>query len=247
VERALFVGDVSPNARPRTVALAIIELLRASWLELVLSEEDPEGSSSYAMRNRMISRLKEAAPGSAEVHGKRGSGGEELEDPYAERWYKPRLEWLGSSRFYPAGGAGDLSTAVRTSLALSRRLRLHTGGVAAGGGASSPHDVHLFEAAGQVGLSLTGGTDVEVEIASLFEVGWARLNGHDIATQSGVLAMGAVHAMLRAGMTRGIDLIFGVLGGYVLAPIELTVTVGNDRVGITGPVVGISFGLSGIL
>jgi hypothetical protein len=49
VERTLVVSDVSAEARSRAVALAIVELLRASWLELVISQGRGEGEPSDAV------------------------------------------------------------------------------------------------------------------------------------------------------------------------------------------------------
>lgn len=43
VERTIDLGEVAPSARPRALALAIAELLRASWAELALVEEPPAG------------------------------------------------------------------------------------------------------------------------------------------------------------------------------------------------------------
>ncbi len=56
VERTIDLVEVTPSARPRALALAIAELLRASWAELALVDEPQEGAPAAvveAMRVRL--------------------------------------------------------------------------------------------------------------------------------------------------------------------------------------------------
>jgi hypothetical protein len=124
--------------------------------------------------------------------------------------------------------------------------------LAAGGGTNESRAVHLFEAAARLGIGVTGGQDVQLEVASVFEVGWAQLRGRRIPDTSGAMVIGALHACLRAAATHGTDVIVGLQGGYVLTPLVVSLdrdgaqTLGGER-GMTGPIVGILLGLSGIL
>ena len=254
VERTLVVSDVSSQARSRAVALAIVELLRASWLELVISQDRGEGGSSPsdAVRSRLVSHLKEATDDEADDSEQSKPRGDVAQDAepdeaaLAERWNKTRLEWLGGSRLYPGGDSGDLSTAVKLSFALNRRLRLHTGGLAAGGEVSGSQDINMFEGAGLVGIGITGGSGPEVEVASIFEVGWARLSGESFADVGRTFSVGTLQATLRQSVTPGVDVLIGVQAGYVLSSVVAR-SMHTKLGGFEGPVIGVLLGLSGML
>jgi hypothetical protein len=254
VERTLVVSDLHAEARPRAVALAIVELLRASWLELVIAQrpgESPEPSDT--VRNRLVTHLKERTSDDPEVQRperRRDSRAEDEALLAEERWAKNRLEWVGAGRFYPQGDSGDLSTTVKLSVALNRRLRLHTGALAAGGGVNSGRDVNMFEAAGVLGVGLSGGSEPEVEVASVFEVGWMRVSGQEVRDVGRVAATGTLQGTVRAPVAAGVDALIGVQAGYVLSPVLVKTagtTGGQPAGGFQGPVVGVCVGLSGIL
>ena len=257
VERTLVVSDVSAEARSRAVALAIVELLRASWLELVISQGPGEGeSSSDAVRNRLVTHLKAATDEEPDHDEPRESKRERLvesgpdEAALAERWNRTRLEWLGGSRLYPAGDSGDLTTQVKLSFALNRRLRLHTGGLAAGGEVSGSRDINMFEGAGVVGVGITGGSGPEVEVASVFEVGWARLSGESFPDVGRTFSVGTLQGTLRQPVTPGVDVLVGVQAGYVLSSVVAHTSATPMRTklgGFEGPVIGVLLGLSGML
>ncbi len=262
MERALVVSDVVANARPRAVALAIVELLRASWLELVLQPQNENDSGpSNEVRSRLVTHLKEKTVDESddrktpeerakEIDAARTAQEETARD---QRWDKKRLEWLAGARLFPQGGAGDLSTTVSMSLAMNRKLRLHIGGIAAGGGVSpqviagdTSLEVHTFEAAGRLGLALAGGSDPEIEILPAVEVGWARLTGGGLRELNRALAIGGLHSTLRTSIAKGVDGIFGAQVGYVLTPVERS-SNGRNLGGFAGPVIGVTVGLAGIL
>lgn len=263
MERALVVSDVDPAMRPRAVALAIVELLRASWLELVLQPDGDERGPSSEVRSRLVTHLKEQASDESderktpeerarEIDAARTTQEETARD---QRWEKKRLEWVASGRIFPEGDAGDLSTTVSMSFALNRKLRLQAGGLAAGGGVNDKTtDVHTFEAAGRLGLALSGGSDPEIEILPSVEVGWARLTSPNLSVLSRPIAIGALHATIRSSVTKGVDGIIGIQAGYVLTPVEMkmktktaTGTETQDLGGMVGPVIGVTMGLAGIL
>jgi len=255
-ERALVVSDVVESARPRAVALAIVELLRASWLELVIRpQSDNRGVASSEVRSRLVTHLKEHAGDEDEDRKSTEQRAREIDaartalDEAArdERWDKKRLEWLAGSRVFPEGDAGDVSTTISMSLALNRRMRLQIGGIAAGGGVNNrTTDVHTFEGAGRLGLGLAGGGDPEIEIIPAVEVGWARLTSPDASDVSRVLALGSMNATIRTSITKGVDGLLGVQSGYVFTPVEMK-SKGQSLGGLMGPVIGLNVGLAGIL
>lgn len=263
MERALVVSDVVANARPRAVALAIVELLRASWLELVLQPDDgEEGGPSSEVRSRLVTHLKERTVDESddrktpEERAKEIDAARTAQEEIArdERWDKKRLEWLAGARLFPEGGAGDLSTTVSMSLAMNRKLRLHIGGLAAGGGVNTRAvddegqtiEVRSFEAAGRLGLALAGGSDPEIEILPAVEIGWVRLTSPNARERSRPLATGSLHSTLRTSIAKGVDGIFGVQAGYVLTPVEMK-SKDRNLGGLVGPVIGVTVGLAGIL
>lgn len=251
VERALFVGDIDAEARPRTIAVAVGELLRASWMELVLSDDEGEDTPSHALRNRMITRLQavEASPEPIGETRKMRAGASE--GSIEQRWFRPRIEWIAGGRMFPEGASGALTSAVSLSQPLNRHLRLHAGALAAGGGTNADRVVHLFDVAGRVGMGVTGGKEIEIELASIFELGWARLSGTNVRDTASFMMIGALHGVVRTRITRGLDVLLGLEGGYVLTPLMLAfrdAELGTRiRGGLTGPVVGILLGLSGTL
>ncbi|MFT3922677.1 MAG: hypothetical protein QM778_09100 [Myxococcales bacterium] len=251
VERALFVGDVDLQARPRTIALAVGELLRASWMELVLStDEAEEGSPSHTLRNRMITRLQAAEERRAPEAAIDPS---ELVEREVEGrpWFRPRIEWIAGGRMFPEGASGALSSAVSLSHPLNGHLRFHLGAIAAGGGTNADRTIHLFEAAGRTGIGVTGGKEIEIELASIFELGWAQLSGTKVKDTSSFMMIGALQGTVRTRITRGLDVLVGLEGGYVLTPLVLTFhdeDLGTHvRGGLSGPLIGILIGLSGTL
>jgi hypothetical protein len=258
VERTLVVSDVSTEARSRAVALAIVELLRASWLELVIAQSRGDGDSpSDTVRNRLVTHLKEATAEEPDDDGTRAANEREAEAPagpdeaaLAERWNKTRLEWLGGSRLFPQGDSGDLSTMVKLSFALNRKLRLHTGGIAAGGAVNGNTDINMFEGAGVLGVGITGGSGPEIEVGSIFEVGWARISGPSFPDVGRTAAIGTLQGTLRQSVTPGVDVIVGVQAGYVLSSVVARTSAGPTRTklgGFDGPVIGVLLGLSGML
>ncbi len=262
VERSLMVSDISAAIRPRAIALAIVELLRASWLELVLTNDEFEdGAPESDVRNRLVTHLKErttqpeapppfsAADVAREQESARRVAAEAARDA---RWKRSRLEWLAGGRIFPQGNSGDVSTTINASLAMNQRIRLHVGGLAAGGGVGGVADtlgnLSSFEAAGRVALGLGGGDITQIEVAPCVEVGYAKLSAGptDLRDTSGAIAIGSIHATIRTDATKGVDVLIGVQAGYVFAPLEIKEerkTIG----GFVGPMMGVTVGLSGIL
>ncbi len=251
VERALFVGDVDAEARPRTIAVAVAELLRASWMELVLSSDEGENTPSRAVRNRMITRIQAAEAIPEPLANTQQPRGWPSEGSVEQRWFRPRIEWIAGGRMFPEGASGAPTSAISLSQPLNRHLRLPAGALAAGGGTNADRAVHLFDVAGRLGMGVTGGQEIEVELASIFELGWARLSGTNVRDTASFMMIGALHGVVRTRITRGLSVLLGPEGGYVLTPLMLSLRDADlgtsTRAGLTGPVVGILLGLSGTL
>jgi hypothetical protein len=255
VERSLLVSDIATKVRPRAVALAITELLRASWLELVLTQDRfEEGAPENEVRNRLVTHLKErtvedgeprpSSPEQAEADAERKEQEDAARD---ERWDKRRLEWVAGARIFPQGDSGDLTTTVSLSLSLNRRLRLSIGGMAAGGGINRPGgNIGSFEGAGRVGVGFSGGTLLEIEVAPCVEVGYVKLSATSVGDQRGPVAIGSLQSTIRTMATKGVDVLMGVQAGYVFSPVEVKAE-GQTVGGLKGPMLGVLAGLAGIL
>lgn len=269
VERAMDVSDVSKPARPRAVALAIVELLRASWLELVLQPEtfDEETGPGPAVRRGLVTRLKEATGDEEEPKTPRAKATDRAAEEQAalERWYRNRLEWTANVRIYPQGGSGVVSTDLALTIPLGKRLRIAVGGRAGGGGISDPLDeVNLFVAGGRLGLVIASSERPVVELQTGLEGGWAQATGSADPSEGGIektssATMTAIlSGSLRTQVAKSLDAVIGLQAGFVMANMLVRVTASEDATpeelawarrvgGILGPALGISLGLSGQL
>ena len=272
VERAMDVSDVGLDARPRAVALAFVELLRASWLELVLQPEawEEEAGPAPAVRHGLVTRLKEATGeqdlGRRRPRSESAGSGAQQDAAALERWQRPRLEWTANMRFYPQGASGIVNTDLAVSIPMGRRLRLAVGGNAGGGGISDPYDdINLFVAAGRLGLVLASSGEPTVELQTGIEGGWAQATGTlsaeegGIGKQSSATMTALLVGALRTHIAAALDALIAVQAGFVLSPLEAQVRRSQlgDSVspevfvrsagGMVGPYLGISLGLSGRL
>ncbi len=252
VERSLFVGDVGREARARTLAVAAAELLRASFLELLVLHDKRDDAHWTEIQKRVASDLRESEPGVQEpssVENQAAPAKPAAGLDIAEHWPRLRVEWIAGGRSFPEGGSGDVSSAISLSVPLSRRIRLHVGGLAAGGGGHADRNVHLFEGAGRVGLGVTGGNEIEIEVASVAELGWAKVSDQAGPDLGGLMSIYSLNALMRTRIVTGISVLIGVQGGYVLTPlvVQAGMQPNEPRTGFQGAMVGMLLGLSGTL
>lgn len=248
VERALYLGDVRPEARARTLAVAAAELLRASFLELLLSSQTPQGRATWSdVQQRMLAHVQQTTPhAGAQAEA---SGHASMPQTRDERAPHYRLEWLAGGRSFAQGGSGDITSMVSLSSPVSRRIRLQLGGLVSGGGGHADRFVRMFEGAGRLGLSVSGGNELEIEVTSALELGWAKVIDTTGPDRSGFLSICSMAATLRAPIVADIAVLIGVQMGYVLTPIVARAVMdpSQSRSGFLGPMVGILLGLSGTL
>jgi hypothetical protein len=233
VRRTLKMSDTPEAARPRAVALAMVELLRGNWRELA---SEPETTAAYRSPPDTEKPPGMLAPKLAAA------------DP--ERSARPRIEWTGATRIYPQTDSGDLATSLSISQKLGARLRVHGGGTAAGGGGDGSN-VHIFQGTSRFALSLCSmSQELVIEVGTAWEVGYAQLRVGGSGRKSGLVAIGAVQATLRMPVSPGIETLLNLQAGYVLAPLTAQVELDDGRrrsTGLEGSVLGVGIGLAGIL
>jgi hypothetical protein len=236
--RALQMSELPETARPRTLALALVEMLRGSWRQLA-------GESRAALPLAAAQESDgERPPG---MLGAPVPAPDEDQEP--DRSARPRLEWMGSTRIYPQTDSGDLATSLSVSQLLAGRVRAQAGGVAAGGGGDGSN-VHIFRGTSRLALSLCSTGQPALEVGTAWEIGWAQLRSSGSPRESGLLVTGALAAALRVRVSQGIETLVSLEAGYVLAPLTLEVDLDDGRrrsTGLEGSVLGVGVGLAGIL
>lgn len=201
VRRAVDLADVPAATRPRALALAVAELLRASWLELAVPTAPPTAAPvPEAVRDVVRLRVTALAP--------RARAPRE-----APRW-APFVSLGFDARLLPLAATGvagvRLAGGVTPPWSLDgTRVRLRAdGGVMFGSGASLLGDVDVLVATGAVALTFTRGAAVAVELGPRVEVGVARAVGRITAGHS---ATGVTVGEDEAALV-GVGLVAGVRG-----------------------------------
>jgi hypothetical protein len=242
LERLLNVSDVPDTMYARAIALALTELLRASWHELSLTsapklEREPEKTAAErAPRLHADVLVQQASDNAADLAIRQ----------------RLRLEWRGGARMYPQTDSGEASSALGLSKLFGQRARLIMAASAAGGGGQGS-DARLFQTTARTTLSLCGrSADPTLEVGASIELGYAQLNGTHAGRERGFISTALVHGTLRVEAAPEIDALITLQAGYVLAPVTLRApadasgTLGPE-VGFRGAVIGVEVGVAGLL
>jgi len=201
VRRSVDLADIPAATRPRALALAVAELLRASWLELALpTAPAPASPVPEPVRDTVRLRMVAALPRAGSPRA-------------APRW----APWVGlgfEGRTLPLAATGvagvRLAGGVVPPWSLDgTRLRLRVdGGVSFGSGASLLGDVDVLVATGAVAATFARGAAVSVELGPRMELGVARAVGRVVSGRSAAgITVGEEQALLV-----GVGLVAGVRG-----------------------------------
>lgn len=233
-ERVLALSDVPETMRARAIALALTELLRASWRGL--SSPEPE----------------EGAPAAIEPPNPPALSAAEQAQVAAAIRKRARLEWQGAGRVYPQTVSGEASSSLGVSKLFGLRTRMQFAALAAGGGGQGS-DAHLFNTTGRVTLAVCSeGARPGVEVGGALEAGWAHIDGVLAGRTSGFFSTFAVQAALRFPAAMEMEALMLLQAGYVLAPVTMHLPdddagARDARIGFAGPFVGLAVGLAGLL
>jgi hypothetical protein len=237
VERSLAVSDVPDNMHARAIALALTELLRASWAELTApnhKEATPTLRKLPQLHGDVVVRsaLREAAARAVRQ--------------------RLRLEWQGGGRVYPQSDSGEASSAFALSKLFGLRTRVQLAASAAGG-AGQGSDARLFQTTARTTVALCSQRDnPAIEVGGSIEVGWAQARGANAGSANGFISTALLTGTLRVQAAQEVEALIVLQAGYVLSPLTLRSPPDNTgkrgpKVGFQGPVVGLAVGIAGLL
>jgi len=237
VVRTVGVGDIVREARPRALALAIAELVRASWAELALPNAPSPGVPISERFRRLVQLHAPLSP----------------PPPAADPHRSVALSVAIAARVFPTYATATLGPRVALSVAPSTsvpvRVRL---------------DANLlfgtsYDPLGELPLGLaTGGAAIllgrasnafDVEVGPHLEVGWGWVSGEGAAagTQTssggGVVVDASVAFEARFALGAAFWAALDLDAGAVLRSLEARAD-GRVAAGFGGPVVGMALGLA---
>jgi hypothetical protein len=201
VRRAVDLADIPAATRPRALALAVAELLRASWLELALPTAPPTPSPvpepvRDTVRLRMVAAVPRARPPREVARWA----------PFVGVGFEGRTYALASTQ---VAGLRLTGGVVAPWNADGTRLRLRLdGGVSFGSGASLLGDADVLVATGAVAVTFARGTSVQMELGPRVELGVARAAGRATTGRSAA----GVTASEDEALMAGVGLIAGLRG-----------------------------------
>ncbi len=230
--RSIALAALAPKAKARTLALAIAELVSASWSELLLNPEPKVEAAGPPTPPEVLERVREALPDEAprgtlrlEAYG----GGRGLVSTPALQWGGGlRVLWAPRDRL---GGAFELGGEHAETRDASGRLSLDSGSVSAGLLVMfAPAEALRLHAAlgGRVGVGRVVGTPVDAEV-----------------TRGGTLAgaFGGPQLQLGAALVLGHFVAsLGVEAGWALLKLRGTVD-GSRGLGLDGAWVSAQVGV----
>ena len=230
----LDLADIPRSTRPRAVALAVVELLRAHWPSLAASPSNervkPAGSAPEDARDEPAPIV---VPARSTAPAKR--------KPSSAHW--ARVEWRGGARVFPSARAGLSSSVFLLAPALPQRLRVHLGAEAASG--SDHRGTRLVAVVGRTGLGVATGDELVLEIDGLLDVGWASQRGADATDGHGWVTLASIQATLRSEVWADVDSLVSLYAGHVIRSLPATGrSDAGDRYGLFGAFLGLSVGLS---
>jgi hypothetical protein len=213
VTRRLRVSDVDLAGRPRVLAIAIAELLGASWVEYALGGDSvaPAGVPEDAQRvlagklvpavSAQSAPLDSRAPVESPPRVERGD---------SERPRPWTVDGAAMVRLFPARSTAIAGGALGASRTVAAGVRLHASVEAAFGDAHvriGRVTVNAVTGSLGVGFSTAGSVELEVEPHVVLGVGWARGHADDTETVAShtytdFLGIGAVSGTVRAAAER---------------------------------------------
>jgi hypothetical protein len=248
VRRVVALDDIAPDARPRALALAVAELLRASWAELALADAPVAPEVAPAVRRAMLVRLRPAVMGASTE----GASRPEAPTPsVAQRYAWWAMVGLDLRTFPGQSGVLLGGRAVVTWSpwpGLPLRLRGDVGS-AYGSAFARRGEVTLVATTVGVGAQLGGGTErFDLSVGPRTELGWARVTGRPASDPSaavsddGFVWFVALACTLKVRLGSRWSAALDIATGQTLN--YLTVVSDGERVtGIDGPMLAVTLGL----
>ena len=241
VARRMTIVDVPFDERHRALAIAVAELLQASWAELeLLPKKPPAVAVPPELRASIVGRLAPAPPApQTKVLPPAAAA-----SPRAER---AAVEGTAVLRAFPSRNTSLLGAALTLSVPVTRLWWVHAG-VDAGGGNTevAAGSITTVLAAGSLGLSAVAGTTTKLALGPRFSAGYAWGTGSPGGPSaegrgySHFVALAALSATLRVPAA-GWTALLGVDVGYTL--VQASFLVDDTRAaGVGGAIFGAGLG-----
>lgn len=252
VRRVVALDDIPAEGRGRALALAIAELLRASWIELTLDDaQRPQTPAPAPIRRAMLLRVR-ALPERAPEPATRPARPATSATRTAPMW----LGAVADLRTFPGQGGALLGARALFSwspwTSVPVRLRADVGG-AAGTALAARGEVDLSLASVGLGVMVGGGNErVDLAVGARIEGGWAWASGTPANASSvgdhgsDAVLLATVTSALRVALTGRWSASVDVSAGQTLR--YVTVSAGDERVaGVRGPVLAVGLGVGASL
>jgi hypothetical protein len=179
VERRMQISDVAYDERPRALAIAVAELLQASWAELELRAKTGVGIDvPPELRAALVERLSSAV--TIPVAPQLPAPALLLPPGTTPAPHRESASFSATAlvRAFPSRDTALLGAQAALAVPLRKFLTLHVGGDAAFGDAQvSLGGVHVSMATGSAGIAFAAGTRTVLEIGPQVAVGYAWASG----------------------------------------------------------------------
>ncbi|MCC7539206.1 MAG: hypothetical protein IT379_23490 [Deltaproteobacteria bacterium] len=228
VRRSIVLDDVPEGERPRALALAMAELLRASWAELAFAD-DPEAPPALVRSlDERLARVSRHARSDRAV----------------------TIRALAIGRFFPASPLFVAGGRLGVAFSLGA-WSIHGGAIVAGGSrGTSIGEVFATAATGYLGggLRWTEGRWARVTASIRGELGGVAASGQgrsdDVQSRDtgGLLALSAAEMSFELRLARAWSIALDVESGVVLAGISLLAD-GREAASLSGAFLGVSIGI----
>lgn len=257
LERRMVISDVAVAERSRALAIAIAELLAASFAELELAGAPQGLGVPPEVRAAIVARLVPAADAASRA------AAHDLEARFAARDRQERaaaeerarrdqassIDAAILARAFPARGTALLGGLVEARFRSTSPFAFHVGADLAVGDTDVPiGSVAVGAAAGRVGAAVTTEGSTQLEIGPVLEAGysWAKGSTSDPNAQGqsygNALVLALLNATVRVHGASSWDALVGFDVGYALASVRFEAPDGSRVAGLGGVGVGLRAG-----
>jgi hypothetical protein len=228
VRRTFSISGVPLEARPRVLSLAVAELLRASWAELVVTDAPAPKTVPPEIVLHLTERIERRESRSA---------------------LPTNVALTLDTQLFPAYGSVVAGPSVGVSIPFgASAFRVRADARAAFGRASDVlGKVNLGLFGGSVGFMLAGGgRDVQAELGPMFAVDYGSVSGQPRSGATGssggdVVLTPAIGTRVGVHLGGGFWTVVGIEGGVVLHNLEVTAAE-RTAAGFGGPTLGAKVG-----
>lgn len=251
--RDFDLSSLPERSRARALALGAAELLRASWAELALPTvptADVPVPPDLRRAIRVVPRSALDAPRASQLAEPVSVPRPTPQSPPAASPPRAHARVGAEVRAHASGNAALAGGFLHVDAALSPRVALRVGGAALHARATHPlGEVALLELAGRVGVFVGARLGpLRLGIAPGLELGWGRATGStsrpDVDVDEGATWLASAKLELDAivALRERLELFCALVTTYPLRGLRAR-AAGVAFAGITGPSVGVAFGL----